>query len=101
MWVLAEQCYLDKTDIKNYGSYSLPFKITVKKQEQIDKYSVIESKYPRDGSYYAEDIDNLFPASVIKEMKKLHKDGTFERMQLDIEEQVQLYFHKEYYPFRY
>jgi len=101
MWVLAEQCYLDKTDIKNYGSYSIPFKITVKKQERIDKYSVIESKYPRDGAYYVEDIDNLFPSSVIKEMKKLHKDGTFERMQLDIEEQVQLYFHKEYYPFRY
>ena len=34
-------------------------------------------------------------------MNQIHKDGTYEKLQLDIEEQVQLYFHKEYYPFMF
>ena len=101
MWVLEEQCYLDESDVMNYGSYSIPFKVTVKKQEQVDKYSVVDSQYPKDGAYYSEDMKKLFPSSVIKDMNKIHKDGTYEKLQLDIEEQVQLYFHKDYYPFRY
>ena len=101
MWVLEEQCFLDGNDVKNYGSYSIPFKVTVKKQEQVDKYSVVDSQYPKDGAYYSEDMKKLFPSSVIKDMNQIHKDGTYEKLQLDIEEQVQLYFHKEYYPFSY
>lgn len=101
IWVLEEQCYLDENDIKNYGSYSIPFKVTVKKQDQAEKYSVVDSQYPRNGTYYSEDMKKLFPSSVIKDMNQIHKDGTYEKMQLDIEEQVQLYFHKEYYPFIY
>lgn len=101
IWVLEEQCYLAENDIKNYGSYSIPFKVTVKKQEQYNKYSVIDSRYPREGAYYSEDMKKLFPSSVIKDINQIHKDGTYEKLQLDIENQVQLYFHKEYYPFIY
>ena len=98
---IYKQCYLAENDIKNYGSYSIPFKVTVKKQEQYNKYSVIDSRYPREGAYYSEDMKKLFPSSVIKDINQIHKDGTYEKLQLDIENQVQLYFHKEYYPFIY
>ncbi len=92
-WVLEEQCYMDKNDIMNYGSFSMPFRFILEKKEE-NKFVVVESKHPRDGSYYSEDMKNLFPRSVTREMDKFHEDGTFERLQLKIDEQVKLYFHK-------
>lgn len=99
VWVLEEQCYIEKDDVMNYGSYFLPFKFTVKKQEQNDKFTVVDSRHPRDGGYHSEDMKNLFPTSVLKDMNRIYIDGTFERLQLKVEEQVQLYFRKEAYPF--
>lgn len=93
-WVLEEMCYMDKNDIMNYGSFSMPFLFTLEKREDTNKFVVVDSRYPRDGSYYDEDMKSLFPSSVRKEMDKIHKDGTFERLQLQINEQVNLYFHK-------
>ena len=91
-WVLQEMCYPDKNDIMNYGSFSMPFKFTLKKEGE--SFAVVDSRYPRDGAYYSEDMKNLFPGSVRTQMKKIHKDGTFERLELQINEQVDLYFHK-------
>ena len=91
-WVLQEICYPDKNDIMNYGSFSMPFKFTLKKEGEI--FAIVDSRYPRDGAYYSEDMKNLFPGSVRTQMKKIHKDGTFERLELQINEQVNLYFHK-------
>ena len=91
-WVLQEMCYPDKNDIMNYGSFSMPFKFTLKKEGE--SFAVVDSSYPRDGAYYSEDMKNLFPGSVRSQMKKIHKDGTFERLELQINEQVNLYFHK-------
>lgn len=99
VWVLEEQCYIEKDDVMNYGSYFLPFKFKVKKQEQNDKFTVVDSRHPRDGGYHSEDMKNLFPTSVLKDMNRIYIDGTFERLQLKVEEQVQLYFRKEAYPF--
>ena len=91
-WVLEEMCYMDKKDIMNYGSFSMPFKFTLEKEEA--SFVVVDSRYPRDGAYYSEDMKNLFPGSVRNQMKQIHKDGTFERLELQINEQVKLYFHK-------
>lgn len=91
-WVLQEMCYMDKNDIMNYGSFSMPFKFTLEKEEE--SFVVVDSRYPRDGAYYSEDMKNLFPHSVRNQMEKIHKDGTFERLELQINEQVKLYFHK-------
>ena len=91
-WVLQEQCYKDGNDIMNYGSFSVPFKFVVEKQESDNSYVVVDSRCPRDGSYYTEDMKNLFPKSVIKQMENIHKDGTFERLQIQVNEQIKLYF---------
>ena len=53
-----------------------------------------DSKIPRDGSYYAVDMKNIFPDSVRNDMEEVHTDGTIERLELDIEQQTKLYFHK-------
>lgn len=91
-WVLEEMCYMDKNDVMNYGSFSMPFKFTLEKEEEV--FVVVDSRYPRDGAYYSEDMKKLFPHSVRNQMKQIHKDGTFERLELQINEQVKLFFHK-------
>lgn len=93
-WVLEEQCYLDGENIKSYGGYSMPFKFTVKNNQDDNGFYVSDSRYPRDGSYYAEDMKNLFSRYVRNEMANIHNDGTFERLKMEINEQTKLYFHK-------
>lgn len=92
-WVLQEQCYWEDDAIAQYGSFSMPFQFTVRKAE--NGFTVTDSRYPRDGSYYNEDMNRLFPKDVRKEMDRVHKDGTFERLQFQINEQIQLFFDTE------
>lgn len=92
-WVLEKQCYLKNNEVLEYSAFSMPFKFTVKENENKNGFTVEESRFPRDG-YYTEDMKELFSKSVIKEMNKLHKDGSFEKLEFEIDEQKQLYFHK-------
>ena len=89
-WVLEEQCYPADDCVMNYGSFSMPYKFTLVKENE--EYIVAESRYPRDGSYYAEDMKNLFPKSVVKSMRYVHRDGTIDILKMQVEEQVKLYF---------
>ncbi len=94
-WVLSEQCYLENNDVMNYSSYSVPHKFTVKEDPSYKpfEYIVEKAEFPRDG-FYSEDMKSLFPKSVIKDMEMFHKDGSFEILQNEINEQVKLYFNK-------
>lgn len=91
-WVLEEKHYLENDEIKQDSGSSIPYKFVVK---NIDgKFTVTDSRIPRDGSYYSVDMKNIFPNSVSDDMNDVHTDGTIERLQLDIEQQTKLYFHK-------
>ncbi len=91
-WVLEEKHYLENDEIKQDSGSSIPYKFVVK---SIDgKFTVTDSRIPRDGSYYSVDMKNIFPDSVINDMDDVHTDGTIERLKLDIEQQTKLYFHK-------
>ncbi len=91
-WVLKEKYYPENDDIKQDSGASVPHKFTVK---SIDgKFTVTDSRVPRDGSYYSVDMKNIFPFSVRNDMEKVHTDGTIERLHSDIEQQIKLYFHK-------
>ena len=91
-WVLEKQCYLENDEIKEDSGYSIPHKFVV---EFIDnQYVVTDSRIPRDGSYYVEDMKNIFPSSVRKNMDNVYYDGTMQRLELDIQEQMKLYFHQ-------
>lgn len=91
-WVLEQKYYLDNNEIKKDSGSSIPYKFVVKSID--NKYIVTDSRIPRDGSLYAEDMKNIFPKNVRKDMEKIHTDGTYERLQLQIDEQTKLYFHK-------
>ena len=91
-WVLEEKYYLDNDELKQDSGSSMPYKFVLKKIN--DKYVVTDSRNPRDGSYYVEDMKNIFPRSVRNDMNNVHIDGTVERLKMEIEEKAKLYFHK-------
>ncbi len=91
-WVLEEKYYLENNEIKQDSSSSIPYMFVV--EHTNDKYKVTDSRIPRDGVYYAEDMKNIFPRSVRKDMDEIHNDGTIKKLKMDIEKQLNLYFHK-------
>lgn len=91
-WVLEQKYYLENEEIKQDSGSSIPYKFVVKSVD--GKFSVTDSKIPRDGSYYFIDMKNIFPNSIRNDMDNVHGDGTIERLQLDIDEQTKLYYQK-------
>lgn len=92
VWVLEEQYYLENNEIKEDSGSSIPHKFVVENLE--GKFTVTDVIIPRDGSYYADDMKSIFPSSVREDMEDIHTDGTIEELSADIQEQVELYFHK-------
>lgn len=92
-WVLEEKYYLENNEIKQDSGSSIPHKFIVKKQN--NNYIVTDYVIPRDGSYYPVDMKKIFPSSVRIDMEKVYKDGTIERLSLEIKEQTKLYFHNK------
>lgn len=93
-WVLNKQLYLENNAIKEDGGFSAPYSFTIQKIN--NTFIVTDSHTPRDGSYYLGDMKKIFPKSVRKDMDNVYIDGTYERLALNIDEQIQLYFHREY-----
>ena len=91
-WVLEEKHYLENGEVKQDSGSSIPHKFVV---ENIDgKFTVTDSKIPRDGSYYVKDMKSIFPSSVRNDMNRIHSDGTIKELQLEIKQQTESYFHK-------
>lgn len=90
-WVNSGKYYLENNEIKQDSCFSIPYKFIVKKED--NKFIVSDFRIPREGSY-DEDMKNIFPTSVRLDMNGVYSDGTIERLDLDINEQLKLYFHK-------
>lgn len=91
-WVVSEKYYLENDEIKQDTGSSIPYKFVVKYVN--GEFVVTDSRIPRDGSYYTDDIKNIFPSSVRNDMDEVYTDGTIEKLQLDIEQQISIYFQK-------
>jgi len=91
-WVLEEKYFLENNEIKEDSASSIPHKFVVENIE--GKFTVTDSKIPRDGSFYSEDMKNIFPSSVRKDMDKIHINGTIEELNADTLKQAELYFNK-------
>ena len=89
-WVLCETYYQENGTVLQDSGYSIPHKFTVEKRD--DEYVVTDVRIPRDGSYYPEDIKDMFSWSVRNSIEKVHRDGTIDKLSLEIEEKVELYF---------
>lgn len=90
-WALVEKHYLENNEIIKENSSSLPYRFIVEKVN--DTFIVKEAAVPGDGPDYDSDMKNLFPRTVRKNMEKVYDDGTLEKLNLDIQQQLKLYFH--------
>ena len=88
-WVLEERYYLDNKEIKQDSCSSIPYMFVV--EHTNDEYKVIDSRIPRDDY---EDMKNIFPRSVRNDMDKVYYDGTIEKLEKDIQKQLNLYYYK-------
>lgn len=91
-WVLSGKYYLENDEIKQDSGSSAPYKFVVEYAD--GKYTVTDFFTPRDGGNYSVDIKNIFPAGVRNDINDVHTDGTIEKLQLNIDRQTKLYFHK-------
>ena len=91
-WVMDGKYYLENDELKKDSGSSMLYKFKVEKAN--DNFVVTDSRYPRDGSYYAEDMKNMFDKYVRSDMEKIHTDGTIGMLDMEVEEQAKLYFHK-------
>ena len=91
-WVLEEVYYKEDNNVIQDSGSSIPYKFVVELIN--DEFVVTDSRIPRDGSYYADDIKNIFPKDVRDKLDKIHHDGTIDKLLLDNKEKVELYFHK-------
>ena len=91
-WVVDSKYYVVNNELKESSGSSIPYMFKVEKIN--DEYEVIDYQFPRDGSYYAEDMNNIFPRSVKNDMDRVHTDGTIDRLLMEVLEDAKLYFHK-------
>lgn len=91
-WVLEESFYVENDKIKQISGSSIPHKFVI---EKIDgEFVVTDVRIPRDGSYYAEDMKDIFPTSVRYNMDKIHTDGTIDELELEVKQKAENYFEK-------
>ncbi len=66
--------YLEGSNVIGDGSSAIPYKFMVLKDD--NGYYVSNFKVSRRGSYYDENMKNIFPKSVRDEFNKIYYDGT-------------------------
>jgi len=91
-WVLEETYYESNDKVMRNSGSSIPYKFVVELID--DKMVVTDSRIPRDGSYYADDLKNIFPSYVRNEINEVHENGIVDMLMLEIQRKVDLYFNK-------
>lgn len=91
-WILQKKYYQVDNVVNEDSGSSIPYKITLKKDD--DNYILRNYEIPRDGVYYERDMKYLFPNSVLRNINNSHRDGTLEKLKFEIQEQLNLYYHK-------
>ncbi|MDI9539944.1 MAG: hypothetical protein QM204_00505 [Bacillota bacterium] len=90
-WALERRYYLENDEIIKESETSFPYMFVVKEMDGV--LVIVEAKVPRDGDYYKDDMKNLFPRIIRKKMEKVYDDGTIEKLALEIQQQIKMYFH--------
>lgn len=90
-WVLERSYYMENGALEIGSGSSIPYRFAL--SEKDGQYTVTEARIPRDGTYYPIDMEELFPWSVRMQMELIHHNGVFDRLDRDIQQQAELYFH--------
>ena len=91
--VKRSKYYMDNDTLLKDSDSLNPYKFIIKYDD--NKYKVTDFIAPRDGEdTYYEDLKSIFPKSILKNINNIYSDGTSEKLEMKIMEDVKLYFHK-------
>jgi len=62
VWVMFSEYDTSNGNFKEYSGYSIPHVVTVNTKD--DKFEIISSKIPKDGSEYSKSIRDMFPLTI-------------------------------------
>lgn len=62
IWAIIQEYYKENNNIEQGTGILVPLVLEVTQKE--GSLKIINHKYPRDGSYYVDDIKNIFPISI-------------------------------------
>lgn len=89
-WILEGSYGKKDNEIEEISGSSIPTKVMLGKKG--DTYTVIKTDIPRDGSYYSEDLNKLFPSKVRKKMNNAQVDGTVMKLLEENKKKAEEYF---------
>ena len=86
-WIYAAS-YINRYngELLEGSSFSMPHRFVLKKVN--NTFEVVETKIPRDGDLYEQDLKSIFPEKVVIDILKAATDGTTESLQMDIQNQI-------------
>lgn len=90
LWGITSSFYEEDNQIIKDSASSIPYLFIIRKEDE--EFKILNYQIPRDGSYYEEDMQNMFPKDILKDINKVHIDGTIEKLSFDIERQKNNYY---------
>jgi hypothetical protein len=89
-WIVDGTYYKENNEIKEDSGGSVPNKVLLGKKT--DKYTVLKTQIPGDGTQYPEDMKKLFPSRIRNKMNNAPVDGTAKKLIEETEEKAKEYF---------
>ena len=90
-WVLQDKYHEENGKIVLSSGFSIPHKFEVVKVD--NKFIVSNYIIPEDSGYSEEEMLKIFPKKILDDIYHAPVDGTVEKLDFNIQEQVELYFH--------
>ncbi len=88
-WVIESTYSFDKGVLSEQSGSSYPCRFELTSN---DTFKVVNADIPRDGGYYSEDINKLFPEYLREKVYNVHDDGTLTKLGDDILNEAKNYF---------
>lgn len=93
-WVFLESYGIRNGEVEIVSGYSIPHRFTVIRTDE-GKYAITKAEIPKDGTRYEESMKKLFPKAVLKEISLFDKNGSIQKMHLNIQAQKDHYFRNQ------
>lgn len=90
MWVVKQTFFPQHGSIIEEGCSSIPCVVTVDLAN--GGLSVAEIRYPRDGTLYAQDVKEMFPAWVEYRIRNVHRTNITDRLAQENTDKARQYF---------
>ena len=89
LWVYCQEYHLDNRKLREGSGRSLPVRLT------FENDSILRNEYPKDGNSYKEDIQRIFPTTVVNIINNLtYKNTIFEGLKGKVTNAAKEDFHR-------